>query len=1124
MTEHRRIDPVTAITPRLCVAAGAGSGKTKTLIDRILHLLENHYADLDEIVAITFTDAAAAEMKVRLRKEFHRKAPADDPAGMTRWRDLERRADMARLSTIHSFCASLIRENALRAGWDPDFAVLAEAEFVLLRKETIEQTVHALLEQEAKSPAGDGPATRAAAMMGMTQLSSELDAMLNRGRLMGLVLEAGLPSDPEALAEQWRQLIEEAHRQRLLMLRDSGRLEQYKRKLEKFDGACRKPTDAREIGRIKLIAAIESIQRAKDANDIEAALQEVVSLNYRGARSANWAEEAYEKIGAVQKELKDLAGKFLPKPIDPETEARAAQLAADVRRVYENVAEAYKLKKKESSSADFDDLIQAAYEMLRDNEAVRAQTARGIKFLLIDEFQDTDSWQLQIARLLAEHPGGPGLFIVGDAKQSIYDFRGAEVEVFQDEKCAAEVAVLDKNYRTLPDVLEFINDTFERSGLLQAVEPQYAPLVPHRPAAGEPRVEFLVPPRDEEAKTPDYRAREAEMIAGRLDEMVRGPRPVLVADRDGPPRPAQFGDAAILFRAMSDVYLYEEALRRRGIPYHVVAGRGFYERQEIIDLRNLLSVVVDPCDEMALLGFLRSPLAGLSDEALVTISAGGGLLQGFDSDAVPASFREGEALTRARDLLSHLRARSGMPLAEFLRYALDETGFEAVALSQFLGMQKAYNIRKTVDLAHDFSRARPATIPAFLRYLEQAALDEVREGDAALLPEGAGAVTLMSVHKSKGLEFPIVYVADISRDQRANNRSSVLLHRRLGLGVKFPDSRGDTATPAICDTIQKAQAEKDEAEHARMLYVAMTRARDWLVLSGAPESKKSSWMSTFDNLYGVCGAGHGTVIRHAADTWSAVVRRECPADRPYFISELASSAGASRPETELWDALARQAEPVHNFPRARRTFSVAEVLDAMTETADLEEAREEQPPAAGAAAGDRMFRGTLVHRMFELWDFKAAPPVEEVLAEVADPQLRERLEPDLRAIAEKFIHCELSELFAQSNVRREMPFYLNVKGMLIHGVIDAMTEDGTTLVDYKTGRPGGKMAQRYELQLSLYAAALQQLLGRLPEQVFLYYADHGKAQEVNISENAVRVVLGSVADAIALLKAGKTKQ
>ena len=1132
-------NPITANGARLCVDAGAGSGKTTVLIGRILHLLENKMADLDEIVAITFTDAAAAEMKMRLRREFRKKAPVDNPAEMTRWRQLERRADTARLSTIHSFCAALIRENALRAGFDPEFAVLAEAESVLLCNDVIEETLHTLLDLEARQPDREGPATRAAAEIGFGKLAGELYAMLNRRRLMGLIQEGSIPQEPKALARHWLELVEESQQRRLLALRRSPRLARFRRLLEGLAGACSNADDAREAGRNSLIGAIDRIQRAGDAKEIEKEIRAILEINYRGTSKKNWDEAQLEQIKRVQKEIKEFADSQIPPNIDPEVELKAAALAADIVRIYENLADAYKRGKVERASADFDDLIQAAYEMLRDNEEIRARTARGIKFLLIDEFQDTDSWQLQIARLLADHPEGPDLFIVGDAKQSIYDFRGAEVEVFQNEKCAAQVTFLDKNYRTLPDVLAFINETFERSQLLNAVEPDYAPLVPHRSALGEPRVEFLLPPRmDNKPGVDEYRSREAEMIAERLDEMVRGRRPVMVCDRDGQARPASFGDAAILFRAMSSVYVYEEALRRRDIPYRVVAGRGYYERQEMVDLRNLLAVLVDPCDEMALLGFLRGPLGGLSDEALVVLSVGRGLLQAFKSAEVPPGFREHAALEHARTLVARLRERACMPLPAFLRYLLDETGLEAIELSQFLGVQKAHNLRKAIDLANDFARTQPATLASFLRYLDRAALDEIREGEAAMQPEGAGAVMLMSIHKSKGLEFPIVVAADLSREPKNQDRGSVLLHRRLGMGVRVTDSGGGPVNPAICHAIKKEQSEKDEAEQARMLYVAMTRARDWLLLSGSPEAGKQSWMQTFDDLYGVCGRDDGAVVQGAGGNWSAVVRRACPSETTRW--NMAPRENQRGADEGTWKELSRRAGPVEIVTTARKTFSVSGILDAVFETADDEEPWDAEESRADAAARQRMLRGTLVHRMFERWDFSGEPPIDEILAdECPDPVWRSVLEPALRDVAAKFKKSQFAPRLGSSSIprlgsssipgvgsssipgvgscsiQREIPFYLNVGGALVHGVIDAVLEDGAVVVDYKTGRPGGRMSGRYEFQLRLYAAAVQRLLGRIPRQGILYYADYGEVHEVDVSPEAVEDVLGRTARAIA---------
>ena len=689
----------------LCVDAGAGSGKTSVLIDRIVRLIDQRLASLDEVVAITFTEAAAAEMKERLRAAFRERAPVDEPDEMSRWRDMERRIESARVSTIHAFCTGLLRENALRIGLDPDFTVVAEAESDLLRREVVTDTVHALLE------GGDEAAVRAATELGTRPLVKEMGAMLKRRRLLDRIGRDHPLQDPDALCTHWRQVAEEADRRNLVALARSPRLRQLRDGLADLAGHCDAPGDPREVGRVEMVAALDGILGCGDADTFRRHFGRIADIGFRGARKKSWDDEAaLEVVKALEEETRKIAKDALPPEIDEETERRAARLTVDVCATYRNVLDAFQSAKAERACLDFDDLIRAALETLRDNDEVRARTARSIKFLLIDEFQDTDSWQLEMARLLAGHPEGPALFIVGDPKQSIYGFRDAEVEVFQQEKAEADTVIpLGRNFRTVPEVMAFINETFARSGLLGAVEPEYVPLETDRASAGPRRVEFLVPALNGDSHRlfgsqmrpqwatasaqingdcphstrDDYRECEADLIAWRIESMCGGAEPASVIDKGtAEARLAEFGDVALLFRSTTKMYLYEEGLRRRSIPYNVVAGAGFYDRQEIIDLRNLLTVLVDPWDEVALLGFLRGPMAGLSDESLLELCAGRGAAAAFWSGLNGHSHRlihstkdfgQPERLEAARELVADLRAQSEMPLPAFLRYVLDRT-------------------------------------------------------------------------------------------------------------------------------------------------------------------------------------------------------------------------------------------------------------------------------------------------------------------------------------------------------------------------------------------------------------------------------------------------------------------
>jgi len=1099
-------EAVTSRSRYLCVDAGAGSGKTRVLVERVVDLLAGRCAKLDEIVAITFTDKAAAEMKARLRAAFRQHAPPDDPAAMSYWRDLERRVETARISTIHAFCTGLLREHALQVGADPDFTVLAEAEATLLRTEVVRDTVHALLE------ADDEAAVRAGAALGTGQLMRLLETMLNKRALLERLRDRFPLEDPGALVRAWAQTVEAEWKARLERVKDGGEWAGLRDDLAAFEGQCTKASAKREVMRVAMIAAIEEVVAGAGPTRAAALLEGLAGLKASGAKSANWpSNEVFKRLGALEGRVVDLAKAHAPPVVDAAVEREAARLTCDFHAVYEKVAAAFHDAKTARTGLDFDNLIADALTMLRERDQVRARVARGIKHLLIDEFQDTDSAQLAIARLLAEAPGGPALFIVGDAKQSIYDFRGAEVDVFQQEKGAArDVVRLDKNFRSLPDVMAFVNEFFATTGLLEAVEPQYHPLETHRSSAQACRVEFLVPEREDGGNADAYRRREAESIAARIAALCGGTAAATVYDNGlAAERPADYGDVAILFRSMKSVHLYEEPLRTHAIPYQVVAGAGFYERQEILDVRNVLTVAVDPWNEMALLGFLRSPLAGLSDDALVRLCRDHGLVEAFRGDAAPDGLAPDQAsrLAEARGLVASLRAHAELPLPAFLRFFLGRTGFEAILLGQYLGVQKACNVRKLLDLAGDFARTRPPSLGAFVQYLEEMAHhEEIREGEAAAGPESAGVVTLMTIHKAKGLEWPVVVIPDCSREFTRVSAQAVAVHRRFGLVAKVTDAIGNTAEPAIFDAMKRDRRAVEQAERARLLYVAMTRARDWLILSGAPEAKKGTWLESFDAAYGVLDRADGEHLEGRG--WQACVRRR-PATADAKPPVTPEAAPADR------EALEKRAGPVEPRSRAQRTFSVTALLNVMA--FPCEDGLSAAPSRAALAGLPAPKRGELVHRLLERWDGAAdvVPVIESIVRRAGvGLGLRRPVREMLADVAARFAESSLGARMVRDGVTaREAPFALRVGNALVTGAIDAILADGT-VVDYKTGARRPADHARYEAQLCLYAEAMRTLFAKAPPGAVLYYVDADEVCDVDIAPARVEAVMAQARAAI----------
>ncbi len=1072
----------------ICVDAGAGSGKTRVLIARLVDLIERKGVQLDEIVAITFMEKAAAEMKARLRDAFRKKASAQ-PEEAARWRELERRTDGARISTIHGFCLGFLRENALHIGLDPDFTMLGDADAELLVRESITQGLHALFEQR------DQAVLRLAAELNGAQLYQVLRQMLRQARVLERVASPAVYSDPAKLHAHWQRALKRERRRQLETLHHNPDVRYWLREMEALDGACENPEHNREQFRRLIMSSLRVILDGATPDAAAQALQRIADVDLKKGRKArgDWAldDAAYDAFKKLTDEIRKYAKAVLDDSMDPVIEETAASRTADLWHVYRAIREHHDAAKAARNALDFDDLIARTQAWLEDADDLRRRTAAGIRHLLIDEFQDTDASQLAIARALNSAPNGPDLFIVGDAKQSIYLFRGAEVEVFHHQRQESqEKLALAKNFRSLPDVLSFVNHFFHETGLLAAVG-DYAGIEAARQSADKPRVEFLLPVPAQGDLAGDLRRKEAELIARRIAQMCGEEAPLSVNDPEtGQARPACFADVAVLTRAMSQLHIYEEALRTLRIPYLVTGGGGFYERQEVLDVLNLLKTVLDPWDEAALFAYLRSPIAALSDDDLVRAGMKNGIAAAFAHDAIPPGLDAPDRWQRARELIEGLRAVREQPLPVFLRHVLETTQYEAILLAQHLGLQRASNLRKLMQLADSFTRTQPPTLRAFVAYLDDVRSEAVREGDAPMQSDGAGAVHIMTIHKAKGLEFPVVFLPDIARSPGGGRDLPLTLHRDVGFALKVTDSDGQRTAPAIAKAIDARVKAEELAEHARVLYVAMTRARDHLVLAGADTGRmRRSWLEAFDRQYDVCTREGGGGFRGAG--WAATVLHTLPESAPL---------GADKAQTVLPAAhvLRQRIAPVQG-DGASRAVSVSRLLDMAGGTIGGDDAI---APHTRPGRLDPRVRGNLAHALFEWWHCadNTPPDIGGLLRQHPVPlTMRAAVHEDLEAIAARFAASDLAkQLCADPNPLREAGFLYALDAALIAGTIDLLLSDGT-IVDYKTGGIHERTAARYALQLRLYALTVRDLIGLTPRVGILWYVDQGEAHEVDLA-------------------------
>ncbi len=847
----------------LVVTAGAGSGKTRVLVERYLRLFLSY--GVDAVLAITFTEKAAREMRERVRHTVEERARAVPRSERAAWEEHRAAIESARIGTIHSFCAALLRAHPAETGLDPQFSVLDEVESAALIAASVDEALAVGVadwkagQLEAASQAAPAQAQTSLFMeFGLDDLRAMLVPMLLGGSEVRRAL-ADMPTSAPALQAHWHARLVEARHNALAVLRARSAWQEAAALVKAL--APRAPGNDGRGQQVRAVAAwLEQSALVDDPALLDFGPLESIRLNV-GSKKLWPDETAFQSAKTALATLRECyraAETLLKLNPDPELEARAATALLGLRALYALAKECYTAKKAQRDALDFDDLECRARALLEEYPAVRRRWQAELRAVLVDEFQDTNDEQRAIIYALTglahasephtEHAAdgttAPSLFVVGDGKQSIYRFRGADVSVFRAVaerivQAGGQAVHLDVCFRAHPPLVEWINRVgaaiFARTGPARPYEFPFEQLRPHRPAPPYLHcVELHLVAEGEDAAA--RRSAEAQLLATRIKALVAGEADVLIATNSGWRRPG-YGDIALLFQASTVFDYYEQALRAAGIPFLTTAGRGFYGRKEVQDLIHLLRVLDDPHDELALVGVLRSPLFALDDATILHLrfanpqSLWDALLVPPTTPSAPLDF--------ARDTLRQLHALRGqMPVVQLLRTALAETGYLASISGLEDGERRRVNVEKLLMAAR---MAGVQGIGAFRDYLDSLLKSEPREGEAPL--EAAGSVQLMTVHRSKGLEFPIVVLPDLGR--RSPNQSATWLARRpYGLALQLRSPTGEQQRPLAYQLALAEEQRMEQAERERLLYVALTRARDYLLLSGPCATRSGSdWLS-----------------------------------------------------------------------------------------------------------------------------------------------------------------------------------------------------------------------------------------------------------------------------------------
>jgi ATP-dependent exoDNAse (exonuclease V) beta subunit len=1066
------------------VSAGAGTGKTSVLVERYVRAVCERGLDVDGILVITYTRKAAGELRSRIRSALRARGRPD----------LARTLDGAWISTIHGFCARLLRAHPLTLGLDPRFRELEEAGAAVLGSEAFERALTAFC------ATGDPERVRLLATYRTDGLRRMLSSVYGTLRSAGcdLVLELGERPDLDGAVERFRS-------EATALAEDRRATESQRRAAEEA---------------LRLLAQGIAPERLLD----------LTALRCRGARAASY-EEA--RRGLEQAALETLA-------------ARDRDL---LQELLERYAAEYAAAKDAEAVLDFEDLQLAARDLLRDHAEVREAIRSRFRLVMVDEFQDTNRLQCELIDLVVE-PGVTEIFTVGDEFQSIYGFRHADVEVFRERRAqASQLLTLTRNYRSRPQVVAAVNHLFA-----EAFGDEYRFLVASAefpdPVFGHP-VELLVTDKASFREAGEHwREAEARAIAGRVRELVAA----------GEALP---GEIAVLFAAGTDAERYEEALRREGLPTYRATGRGYFGQQQVADLLAYLRLLHNRYDDVALVTVLASPFVGVSNDALVLLRRAAPrrpLFTPLERGGVPPGVSDTDArLLRAfhqrYERLARLAARAG--LERLCEQILVEHDYDLAVLARWDGTRRYANLRKLARLAREYEAVRGRDLAGFLRFVREQDAVGAKELEAVAEEEGADAVRLLTIHAAKGLEFKVVVVADAGRDTgapRGGDEVVALSDGRFGFRMAHP-TRGDRRAVFGYEDVRATALAQERAERLRLYYVAMTRAIDRLVVSGAIDLERDRQRETpirwvLERLRAegeIASAGDEPIELERGDArfllrvvrFRPEVRGAHPPVEPSSDEQLVLFRDLSErggpPGIALPPLPPLPAPPAHDvrslsytalalFERCAYRYFAERVLGLRP--------RATAGPAAAESALAAHEIGDAVHRLLERVPLSdpAPPPRSELEAAVRSwyPSVTEGELERAAALVEAYCRSSLARrIAALAGARPERSFAFEHDGVLLHGRIDVLWRDRerALVVDYKSNvldgvEPEHVVESEYRLQRLVYALACLRDGAQEVEVVYQFLERPGDLVSATFRAEELPELERALSEAIAAIRAG----
>jgi len=1167
----------------ILVSAAAGSGKTAVLVERIIRRIldEQNPVDIDRLLIVTFTSAAAAEMRERIGNAIDR-ALEQNPSSS----HLVKQASLvhhAQITTIHSFCLNLIRDYFHQVDLEPNFRIAEEGELNLIREDVIAEVLNrnyeaskdaflSFVECFATGKTDDGLKDMIWKLYHFAMSYPWPKEWLQKAvenydftGFEGLLEKPWMKSLMEYLRRVFCNFYQMAGENVRLAAEEDGPL--YLRDTAEQDAVL--------------------LKRLAEAKSYEEMMREISALQFSRLPSKRGYDGDEEKLehwkaqrNKIKEECKKIREKFFYADVEKIMERIRAMepVAAELVRLTEEFMDCYDAKKREKNILDFNDLEHFALKILIDEETKKPTEAafrckKLYEEVMTDEYQDSNLVQESLMQAVSrEDMGTYNRFMVGDVKQSIYKFRLARPELFMDkyDRFTAEASdsqkiELRKNFRSRREVIDVSNHIFYKIMKKDLGNVDYNADAALYPAASYPEcddmdAEFLIADSAdeclEEAQLTDPIRLEAELVASRIRKMMHGQK--VTDKKTGELRDVKYSDIVILLRSFgkyADTFV--EVLEQKKIPAHASSKTGYFKTTEIGTVLSLLRILDNPRQDIPLAAVLRSPMYHFSDEELARIKISGEK-RAFHCCVLEPAW-EGLSEELSLKLQKFLRKLSEyrdmapvLPIHELLYRILEDTGYARYVAAMPGGERRKANIEMLLEKALAYEKTSYRGLFHFIRYIDRLNKYEVDYGEADVVSENADAVRIMTIHKSKGLEFPVVFLCGTAKAfNRTDARSRMVIHPELGVALDYINPQSRTRGSTLYKRAVAKQMElENQGEELRVLYVALTRAKEKLILTGTAKDIKDK----IEKLSYRSGQEEGLPFLERAGANSffdwilpAMIAAgdqkliQIPGVSDFVFEEAreqleeAEGLGRLLYQMSLPDEKADayvNAQLSYRYPLLYETnrktkYSVSELkhraMEAVLEEEEVLEKKSTQedvipyiPRFAGGESdtNQNLLRGTAMHRAaaflpveilagsknlekdLDLW-------IEKIVARgQLTEEMRQLLRKDkLMLFYQSKLALRMKEAAKRKELYVEKPFVMGrtadeIEGdgsdalILVQGIVDAffIEKEEIVLLDYKTDavHTSSDLVRRYQRQLELYEEAIRDNLGRKIKEKFIY--------------------------------------